>query len=180
MSSVIATNPPSERGNRYDAVTNTARRLGLSLVIFWTRWVIVWNTLHRSCAQETRMTETVILEGASEEAGLGVAPRSAPQPDGSWISATLAWTSALFRRTLPENHHLPSLGRLHPAGGQVSGLAGVDFGETRRHQRDKTPRWCRREHATTGDDQTPGPRPVTLSSEGGVRTRWRRASLNSF
>ena len=41
----------------------------------------------------------------------------------------------------------------------------MDFGETRRHQRDKT-RWCRRERATTGADQTPGPRPVTLSSEG--------------
>ena len=37
---------------------------------------------------------------------------------------------------------------------------------TRRHQRDKTPCWCRREHATTGVDQFPGPRPVTLSSEG--------------
>ena len=42
----------------------------------------------------------------------------------------------------------------------------MDSDVTRRHQRDKTPRWCRREHATTGADQTPGPRPVTLSSEG--------------
>ena len=41
----------------------------------------------------------------------------------------------------------------------------MDFGETRRHQEDKTPHWCRREHATTGADQTSGPRPVTLSSE---------------
>ena len=27
----------------------------------------------------------------------------------------------------------------------------------------RPPRWCRREHATTGADQTLGPRPVTLS-----------------
>ena len=33
----------------------------------------------------------------------------------------------------------------------------MDFSDTRRHQRGKTPRWCRREHATTGTDQTPGP-----------------------
>ena len=33
---------------------------------------------------------------------------------------------------------------------------------TRRHQRTR-PRWCRREHATTGADQTPGPSPVTPS-----------------
>ena len=42
----------------------------------------------------------------------------------------------------------------------------MDSDVTRRRQWDKTPRWCRREHATTGADQTPGPRPVTLSSEG--------------
>ena len=29
------------------------------------------------------------------------------------------------------------------------------FGDTRRHQEDKTPHWRRREHATTGADQTP-------------------------
>ena len=45
-------------------------------------------------------------------------------------------------------------------------LDNVDSDVTRRHQRDKIPRWCRREHATAGADQTPGPRPVTLSSEG--------------
>ena len=39
----------------------------------------------------------------------------------------------------------------------------MDSDVTRRHQRDKTSRWCRREHAMTGADQTPGPRPVTLS-----------------
>ena len=33
---------------------------------------------------------------------------------------------------------------------------------THRHQR-VNPRWCRREHATTGADQKPGHRPVTLS-----------------
>ena len=38
----------------------------------------------------------------------------------------------------------------------------MDFGDTRRHHWIR-PRWCRREHATTGADQTPGPRPVTLS-----------------
>ena len=32
--------------------------------------------------------------------------------------------------------------------------------------RGQDPRLCRREHATTGAVQTPGPRPVTLSSEG--------------
>ena len=42
----------------------------------------------------------------------------------------------------------------------------MDSDVTRRHQRDKTPRCCRREHATTGADQTPGLCPVTLSSEG--------------
>ena len=42
----------------------------------------------------------------------------------------------------------------------------MDSGETRKHQRDKTPCWCHGEHATTGADQTLGPRPVTLSSEG--------------
>ena len=30
----------------------------------------------------------------------------------------------------------------------------------------RPPRWCCREHATTGADQAWGPRPVTLSSEG--------------
>ena len=33
----------------------------------------------------------------------------------------------------------------------------MDSDVTRRHPRDKTPRWCRRERATTGADQTPGP-----------------------
>ena len=42
--------------------------------------------------------------------------------------------------------------------------ADVDFGDTRWHQRIR-PRWCCREHATTGTDQTRGPRPVTLSSQ---------------
>ena len=42
----------------------------------------------------------------------------------------------------------------------------MDFGETRRHQRDKTPRWCRREHATAGADQDPGTSSRHLSSEG--------------
>ena len=32
----------------------------------------------------------------------------------------------------------------------------MDFGDTRRRQRDKAPRWRRREHATTGVDQIPG------------------------
>ena len=39
----------------------------------------------------------------------------------------------------------------------------MDSDVTRRHQRDKTPRWCRGEQATTGADQTPGLCPVTLS-----------------
>ena len=33
---------------------------------------------------------------------------------------TVAWTGALFGRTLSVPHHLPSLGRLPPAGGQVA------------------------------------------------------------
>ena len=40
----------------------------------------------------------------------------------------------------------------------------MDFGATRRHQRSR-PHSCRREHATTRSDQTPGPRPVSLSLE---------------
>ena len=39
----------------------------------------------------------------------------------------------------------------------------MDSDVTRRHQEDKTPHWRRREHATTGVDQTPGLCPVTLS-----------------
>ena len=39
----------------------------------------------------------------------------------------------------------------------------MDSCETRRHQRDKTLLWCRRDRATTGADQTPGLCPVTLS-----------------
>ena len=50
------------------------------------------------------------------------------------------------------------------SGGLLPAGTGVDTGELL--WKDKTPRWCRREHATTGADQTPGPRPVTLSSEG--------------
>ena len=41
----------------------------------------------------------------------------------------------------------------------------MDSGETCRHQRTR-PRWRRGECATTGADQTLGPRPVTLSSKG--------------
>ena len=46
----------------------------------------------------------------------GAAPRSAPQPVTSWSCATIAWTSAVFGRTLSVSHHLPSLGRLPPCG----------------------------------------------------------------
>ena len=47
----------------------------------------------------------------------------------------------------------------------------MDFSETRRHQRDKTPRWCRGERATTGADQTPpaaGCQRVFVGASGGV------------
>ena len=59
----------------------------------------------------------------------------------------------------------------------------MDDGDTRRHQRIR-PRWCRREHATTGADQALGPRPVTLSSEGGPLlavsgSSWERAEVSS-
>ena len=52
-----------------------------------------------------------------------------------------------------------------PIGGLAYGTRGeLQWTLVKRgHQRDKTTRWCRREHATTGADQTPGLRPVTLS-----------------
>ena len=43
-----------------------------------------------------------------------------PRPVTSWSATALAWTSALFGRTLSVSHHPPSLGRLLPAGGQVA------------------------------------------------------------
>ena len=67
-----------------------------------------------------RIAERSVASVTSEEAGLGVAPHSAPQPVSSWRTTTIAWTSALFGRTPSVSHHLPSRGRLLPAGGQVA------------------------------------------------------------
>ena len=97
---------------------------------------------------------------------LGNRPSSSWSPlfGGRQSAALPDWTSVV---AVPrEDRHLVSSGglfaRRHRRG---HGRADVDSGEARRNQRIR-PRWCRGEHATTGADQTPGPRPVSPSSEG--------------
>ena len=51
---------------------------------------------------------------------------------------------------------------LVPMGGLAYDTGGELMRTSVTHQRTGL-RWCRGEHATTGADQTPGPRPVTLS-----------------
>ena len=70
-----------------------------------------------------------------------------------------------------EDRHLGALKVVFLPAGTCWTLVSreVDSDVTRRHQRDKTPRWRRSEHATTGADQTPRRRAARCWPSAGLR-----------
>ena len=76
---------------------NLARPSGMhsgSVPMMTTASIVRWPPRrHQACRVEGESWRHV----TSEEAGLGVAPHSAPQPVGSWRPATIAWTGAFSR-----------------------------------------------------------------------------------